>query len=221
MPVLELREARVSAGARTLVEAATLSVSAGECIAIMGPSGSGKSTLLQTVVGIRPSDPDQVFFDGQDLASLGTAARDNLRLARMGMVFQFGELLPELSALENVAMPSRYLGMRRADAHTRAARWLDALGLADLHDARPDRLSGGQVQRVAVARAVAHDPRLIVADEPTGMLDGATSREVVRLLVECARSAGAALLIVTHDHQVAAACDRVLALDDGRLEVAA
>lgn len=221
MPVLELREARVSAGARTLVEAATLSVSAGECIAIMGPSGSGKSTLLQTVVGIRPSDPDQVFFDGQDLASLGTAARDNLRLARMGMVFQFGELLPELSALENVAMPSRYLGMRRSDAHTRAARWLDALGLADLHDARPDRLSGGQVQRVAVARAVAHDPRLIVADEPTGMLDGATSREVVRLLVECARSAGAALLIVTHDHQVAAACDRVLALDDGRLEVAA
>lgn len=221
MTILELREARVGVGGRTLVEAATMSVDASESVAIMGPSGTGKSTLLQTVVGIRSADHNQVLFDGQDLAQLSPAARDNLRLSRMGMVFQFGELLPELTALENVAMPSRYLGVKRATAHERAGHWLDTLGLSDLHHAHPDRLSGGQIQRVALARAMAHDPRLIVADEPTGMLDGSTSRDVVQLLVECARSAGAALVIVTHDHAVADACDRVLTLADGRLEAAA
>lgn len=221
MSILELREARVSVGPRTLVTAATLSVDAGECVAVMGPSGSGKSTLLQTIVGIRTPEHDQVFFESQDLGRLGPAARDNLRLSRMGMVFQFGELLSELTAIENVAMPSQYLGIKRTLAHERAGRWLDALGLSDLHQTYPDRLSGGQIQRVAVARAMAHEPRLIVADEPTGMLDGATSRDVMQLLVDCAKSAGAGLLIVTHDHAVAATCDRVLTLDDGRLEAAA
>ncbi len=220
MTILELREAHISVGSQTLLREASVSLEAGQCVAVMGPSGSGKSTLLQTIAGIRVPEPDQVFVEGQDVARLSPATRDHLRLSRLGLVFQFGELLPELSALENVALPSRYLGVKRAPAHERAARWLDDLGLSDLRQARPDQLSGGQIQRVAIARAMAHDPRLVLADEPTGMLDGTTSHQVVELLVDCVKAAGAALVIVTHDQAVAAATDRVLALDAGRLAAA-
>jgi ABC-type lipoprotein export system ATPase subunit len=220
MTILELREARVSVGSRVLLSMASLSMDPGQCVAVMGPSGSGKSTLLQTIAGIRAPLPDQVYVEGQDLGRMGSPARDHLRLSRMGMVFQFGEVLPELSAIENVALPSRYLGVARAAAHERAGRWLDDLGLSDLRNARPDQLSGGQIQRVAIARAMAHGPRLVLADEPTGMLDGSTSHDVVQLLVDCVKSSGAALVIVTHDQAVAAASDRVLSLADGRLAAA-
>lgn len=220
MTIVELREARVSIGSRVLLSDASLSLQGGQCVAVMGPSGSGKSTLLQTIAGIRVPLPGEVFVEGQDLAQLSPATRDHLRLSRMGMVFQFGEVLPELSAIENVALPSRYLGVKRATAHERAGRWLDDLGLAELRDARPDQMSGGQIQRVAIARAMAHAPRLVLADEPTGMLDGTTSHDVIQLLIDCVRSAGAALVIVTHDQAVAAAADRVLTLDDGRLAAA-
>jgi len=220
MSILELREATISIGSRALIVSATMSVRVGERVAIMGPSGSGKSTLLQTIAGIRTPRPDQVLFEGQDLGRLNPAARDNLRLSRMGVIFQFGELLSELTALENVALPSQYLGVKRSLARERAAQWLTALGLSGLQHMRPDQLSGGQIQRVAVARAMAHGPRLVVADEPTGMLDGATSREVVQLLVDSAKSAGAGLLVVTHDPAVADSCDQVLTIVDGHLSAA-
>jgi putative ABC transport system ATP-binding protein len=218
--ILELRSANVDAGDRRLVSDISLTIDSGGCTAIMGPSGSGKSTLLQLIAGIRQPPPSQVLVEGADLGSLSAPARDRLRLSRMGMVFQFGELLPELTAAENAALPARYLGVPRAAAESQAVRWLSTLGLGDLHDVHPDRLSGGQIQRVAIARALAHEPRLVLADEPTGMLDEETSAEVVDLLVSRTRESGAALVLVTHDRAVAAFADRILELRRGRLVAA-
>lgn len=203
-----------------LLRSVSLSVASGESIAIMGPSGAGKTTLLNAAAGIGPVHAGTVRFEGDDFSGLRRSRRAAIRLRRMGLIFQFAELLPELSAWENVALPSRYLGLPRAQAKSAAVSALDSLGLAELLDRSPADLSGGQMQRVGIARALAHGPSLVLADEPTGMLDEHTSREVSELLFATAASLGTGLIVVTHDPAVAGRADRCLFLRDGALVAA-
>lgn len=184
-------------------------------LAIMGPSGSGKSTLLHTLAGIIRPDEGMVLLHGERIDKLGENRLSALRRKRFGFVFQFGQLLPELPAEENVALPLMLEGVPRKQAVVRARRWFAPLGLDGLEQRRPGQLSGGQAQRVAIARALVIEPAVVFADEPTGALDQATSEEVVRLLTSVTRDQGAALVMVTHDADVAAHCDRILQVRDG------
>ncbi|KUO03334.1 ABC transporter ATP-binding protein [Streptomyces caeruleatus] len=188
-----------------------------DSLAIMGPSGSGKSTLLHTLAGIIRPDGGQVLLRGDRIDKLGENRLSALRRKRFGFVFQFGQLLPELPAEENVALPLMLEGVPRKEAVERARRWFAPLGLDGLEHRRPGQLSGGQAQRVAIARALAVEPDVVFADEPTGALDQRTSDEVVRLLTSVTRASGAALVMVTHDADVAAHCDRILQVRDGRI----
>ncbi|MEW2401691.1 ABC transporter ATP-binding protein [Streptomyces sp. NPDC046862] len=188
-----------------------------ESLAIMGPSGSGKSTLLHTLAGIIRPDGGQVLLRGERIDELGENRLSALRRKRFGFVFQFGQLLPELPAEENVALPLMLEGVPRKQAVQRARRWFEPLGLAGLEQRRPGQLSGGQAQRVAIARALAVEPDVVFADEPTGALDQSTGTEVIRLLTSVTREQGACLVMVTHDADVAAHCDRVLQVRDGRI----
>ena len=202
---------------RRLLDDVDLTAEAGECIAIVGPSGSGKTSLLNCLSGVTTPSAGSVQVEGVELTGLGTSKRTSFRLRRIGMVFQFGELLPELTALENVALPLRLMGRPRRDAERRAAAWLDRLGLGERGGAHPDVLSGGEVQRVGMARALAHEPSLVLADEPTGALDEANSKRIVGLLVGMAKEFGAAVVMTTHDPLVASKADRVFRLHSGRL----
>ncbi|WP_222192196.1 ABC transporter ATP-binding protein [Modestobacter italicus] len=188
-----------------------------ESLAVMGPSGSGKTTLLHCLAGIVAPTEGSVTWGGQDLARLSDAKRTVLRRTDFGFVFQSGQLLPELPAVENAALPLMLAGVDRRTATERAARWLAHLGLAGLEQRRPGELSGGQGQRVAIARALVTEPGVVFADEPTGALDGTTGQEVMGLLVGATSAAGAALVVVTHDPGVAAWCGRVVTMGDGRL----
>ncbi|MFE2219550.1 ABC transporter ATP-binding protein [Streptomyces canus] len=188
-----------------------------DSLAIMGPSGSGKSTLLHTLAGIVRPDDGQVLLRGERIDNLGENKLSALRRKRFGFVFQSGQLLPELPAEENVALPLMLEGMPRKEAVARARRWFAPLGLDGLELRRPGQLSGGQAQRVAIARALATEPDVVFADEPTGALDQRTSTEVVQLLTSATRETGAALVMVTHDADVAAHCDRILQVRDGRI----
>lgn len=202
-------------GTVTALAGVDLDVARGEAVAAMGPSGSGKSTLLHCLAGIERPDLGEVWLGEERIDRLGERERTRLRCERLGFVFQSGQLLPELPAVENVALPLMLAGGRRAPAVAEARRWFGPLGLDGLEDRRPGELSGGQAQRVAIARALAPRPRAVFADEPTAALDRTTGHEVVALLVEACRASGAALLVVTHDPDVAAACDRTVRLVDG------
>jgi putative ABC transport system ATP-binding protein len=190
-----------------------------ESVAIMGPSGSGKTTLLHTLAGIITPDSGSVRLHRDDriddIAALGDRARSELRRSTFGFVFQQGLLVPELNAVENVALPLLLNGRARADAETEASRLLAHLGIGDKAQARLGELSGGQQQRVAIARAQAAAPLVVFADEPTGALDSATSAEVMTALLASTVGAGRALVVVTHDEEVAARCGRVLHMRDG------
>lgn len=196
-----------------------LNVAPGEALAVMGPSGSGKSTLLHCLAGIVTPDTGSVRMDlrrGQvEMAGLSDGARAAVRRRDLGFVFQDGLLLPELTALENVALPLMLTGAGRRSAQTHAAGWLQHLGLAGMEHRRLGQLSGGQVQRVAVARAQVNDPDIVFADEPTGALDSATSAEVMAALLGATVARGAALIVVTHDETVARSCHRLVVLRDG------
>lgn len=194
-----------------------LEVRAGESIAVMGPSGSGKTTFLHCLCGIAAPVSGSVGVDGVDVTRLGATQRSAFRLRRVGLVFQFGELLPELTVLENVTMPLRLLGVERAESEARADGWLVRLGLDGFGEKHPDALSGGEIQRAGIARALVHEPRLVLADEPTGALDEENAELVARLLAGAARETRAAVVIATHDPRVASAADRVLRLRDSRL----
>ncbi|MEU0202439.1 MULTISPECIES: ABC transporter ATP-binding protein [unclassified Streptomyces] len=202
-------------GSTTALAGVDLEVRERDSLAIMGPSGSGKSTLLHTLAGIVRPDGGQVLLRGERLDNLGENRLSALRRKRFGFVFQFGQLLPELPAEENVALPLMLEGVPRGEAVARARRWFAPLGLEGLEQRRPGRLSGGQAQRVAIARALVAEPDVVFADEPTGALDQRTSTEVVQLLTFATRETGAALVMVTHDADVAALCDRVLHVRDG------
>jgi putative ABC transport system ATP-binding protein len=195
----------------------SIDIPAGQSVSVMGPSGSGKSTLLHCLAGILMPDAGDVSLGDEPVSLSSDAARSRLRLERMGFVFQDGQLLPELPALENVALPLLLLGRPRAEAFGRAADWLDRLGLGGLERRRPGQLSGGQAHRVAIARAMVGSPAVVLADEPTGALDQATGAEVMRVLTATAKGAGASLVVVTHDLTVARWCERHVEIVDGRV----
>jgi putative ABC transport system ATP-binding protein len=186
-----------------------------ESVAVMGPSGSGKSTLLHCLAGIIRPDAGVVLLDGRPVHGLGEKQRSELRRTRFGFVFQSGQLLPELPADENVALPLMLGGVPRRKAVDQARQWLDHLGLRGKERNRPGELSGGQAQRVAIARALVGGASVVFADEPTGALDQTTGQETMRVLTRTTRASGAALVVVTHDAQVAAACDRTVHMRDG------
>lgn len=192
-------------------------LSAGESVAIMGPSGSGKSTLLHALAGIVTPTSGTVRFRGTDLTSISDAERTKLRRGAFGFVFQSGQLLPELPAVENIALPMMLGGVPYAQATDAAMRWLERLGLRQLAGQRPGEMSGGQMQRVCIARALSVNPSVVFADEPTGALDQNTGHDVMTILMNAARTSGAAVIVVTHDPGVARFCSRTIVMRDGRL----
>jgi lipoprotein-releasing system ATP-binding protein len=201
----------------TVLEGASLALAAGEAVALVAPSGAGKSTLLHIAGLLDAPTGGAVRLLGQDTARLGDAARTRLRRDTLGFVYQFHHLLPEFSALENVALPQRAAGSGRTEAAARARELLGRVGLGHRLEHRPAELSGGEQQRVALARALANAPRLLLADEPTGNLDPETSGRVFDVLMDLVRGAGLAALIATHNPDLAARMDRVLRLDAGRI----
>ncbi|NUU20127.1 MAG: ABC transporter ATP-binding protein [Streptomycetaceae bacterium] len=220
-PLLEARDVVLSFGSTPALRGAGLTVDAGEILAVMGPSGSGKSTLLHCLAGILVPDAGEVWFDGRRTDTLTEPARSALRRERFGFVFQFGQLVPELTAAENVALPLLLGGVRRGPALDRARDWFARLDLTGLEHRRSGELSGGQAQRVAVARGLIAGPRVLFADEPTGSLDSLTGEQVMELLVAAARDQGTTVVLVTHDARVAAYADREVIVRDGRVNALA
>ena len=194
-----------------------LTIRPGESVAIMGPSGSGKTTLLHCLAGVLPPTTGHVLWAGKDVGAMSDGDRTRLRRSDFGFVFQSGQLLPELPAEENTALPMLLSGHARAISLQRARQWLGYLGLAGMEHRRPGELSGGQAQRVAIARALIAAPKVLFADEPTGALDQGTGHEVLQTLTHAARATGAALVVVTHDPAVAAWCSRTVHMRDGRI----
>jgi putative ABC transport system ATP-binding protein len=215
-PVLVATAVRKAYGPTSALDGADLTVRSGEVVAVMGPSGSGKSTLLHCLAGIVRPDSGEVRYRGRELSDMSDGERSALRRTDFGFVFQFGRLVPELTCLENVAMPIRLGGARRRVAEAKAAQWLERLEVADIAGRRPGEVSGGQGQRVAVARALVGGPRVVFADEPTGALDSLNGERVMRLLTEAAHDTGAALVLVTHEPRVAAYSDREVVVRDGK-----
>ena len=202
-------------GATPALTGASMGVRAGEIVAVMGPSGSGKSTLLHCLGAIVRPDAGRVVYAGREVSGLSDVDRSALRRSDFGFVFQFGQLVPELTCLENVALGLRLDGVRRRVAEQRARDWLDQLEVADVAGKLPGQISGGQGQRVAVARALVTGPRVVFADEPTGALDSLNGEKVMVLLTRAARESGAAVVLVTHEARVAAYADREVIVRDG------
>ena len=215
--MIEAYDVALSFGETPALRGASLSVAAGEIVAIMGPSGSGKSTLLHCLAGILVPDQGEIRIDGRRIDTLGEAERSALRRDHFGFVFQFGQLVPELTAAENVALPLLLSGVRRGEALRRAAPWFDRLGLPGLEHRRSGELSGGQAQRVALARALVSGPSVLFADEPTGALDSLTGEQVMDLLVGLARERGTTVVLVTHEARIAAYADREVMVRDGKV----
>ncbi|MFF4846688.1 ABC transporter ATP-binding protein [Streptomyces sp. NPDC001194] len=207
---------RKTYGSTAALDGADFSIHPGEVVAVMGPSGSGKSTLLHCLAGIVPPDSGTVTYAGRELSAMNDAERSALRRGEFGFVFQFGQLVPELTCVENVALPLRLTGVKRRQAERTALEWMARLEVAEIGRKRPGEVSGGQGQRVAVARALVTGPRVLFADEPTGALDSLNGELVMQLLTEAARSANAAVVLVTHETRVAAYSDREIVVRDGR-----
>ncbi|MGV9213581.1 ABC transporter ATP-binding protein [Micromonospora sp. RB23] len=215
--VIEARDVTFAFGQTPALRGASIAVDAGEIVAVMGPSGSGKSTLLHCLAGILVPDAGEILFDGVRIDTLAETARSSLRRDRFGFVFQFGQLVPELTAVENVALPLLLSGVRRTPALTRASAWFARLGLDGLQQRRSGELSGGQAQRVALARGLVAEPRVLFADEPTGALDSLTGEHVMDLLVDAAREQGTTVVLVTHEPRIAAYADHEVMVRDGRV----
>ncbi|MEA4943331.1 MAG: ABC transporter ATP-binding protein [Propionicimonas sp.] len=214
-PLLYTQGITKSFGQVQALAGVSVSIARGETLAIMGPSGSGKSTLLHCLSGVLVPDQGAVTFDGQVVSALRDRERSHLRLTRFGFVFQDGQLIPELSARENVALPLMLTGTSRSRALGTADGVLERLGLVDLRNRRPGDMSGGQAQRTAIARALATEPDVVFADEPSGALDQATGHEMMQLLTTTVAMSGASLVLVTHDLNVARWCSRLIEIRDG------
>ncbi len=221
-PTLSLRGItrtyKTGQGGLTVLKGVDLDIMPGEVVGLIGPSGSGKSSLLHAAGLLERPTSGQVMIDGEDVGSLDERARTRLRLTRIGFVYQFHHLLPEFDARDNVALPLRIAGHGLAEARRRAEILLTDLGLAERFTHQPAQMSGGEQQRVAIARSLANSPRLLLADEPTGNLDPANSQGVFQSLRALAKTTGVAALIATHNMELAGHMDRVFALKDGHLE---
>ncbi|USQ93767.1 ABC transporter ATP-binding protein [Caulobacter sp. RL271] len=222
-PVLSLRGVervyKTEAGDLPVLRGVDIDVYPGEVVGLIGPSGSGKSSLLHSAGLLEHPDGGLVSLEGRDCSKLSERVRTRIRLGTVGFVYQFHHLLPEFTALENVAMPLTIAGKSRKEAEARAKDLLESLGLGHRLTHQPAQMSGGEQQRVAIARALANHPKLLLADEPTGNLDPATSAAVFKSLYEICRQQGVAALIATHNMELARYMDRVVALKDGHLEV--
>ena len=216
LPLLSATGLRKSYGRTAALDGADFEISPGEIVAVMGPSGSGKSTLLHCLAGIVCPDEGDITLEGRSVARANDAERSRLRRTQYGFVFQFGQLVPELTCLENAALPLRLQGRRRRRAERDVLPWLERLQVADLAGRRPGEISGGQGQRVAIARALAARPRVVFADEPTGALDSHNGELVMGLFTAAAAETGAAVVLVTHEPRVAAYADRQVVVRDGR-----
>ncbi|PPF91262.1 ABC transporter ATP-binding protein [Clavibacter michiganensis] len=216
LPLLRARGLTLSFGATHALRGVDVDIERGEIVAVMGPSGSGKSTLIHVLGGVLAPDEGEVFYRGVCISELGEAARSRIRLSDFGFVFQFGQLLPELTALDNVTIPLMLGGMPRRLARARALMWLEELDVVELAGKLPTRMSGGEAQLVAIARALSTEPTVLFADEPTGALDSLVAETVMETLTTVSRSNGTALVIVTHDARTASYSDREIMVRDGR-----
>lgn len=215
VPLLAGRDLAKAHGRSQALRGASLELRTGEILAVTGTSGSGKSTLLHCLAGIVRPDEGSVVYAGERLDQLPEKRLSVLRRTDFGVVFQFGQLIPELTAVDNVALPLMLAGTARAAAHDRAGEWLERFGVRGQEGLRPGEMSGGQAQRVALARALVTEPKIVFADEPTGALDSLATEQVMTALTHTAREAGTSVLLITHDAQVAAYADREVRLADG------
>ncbi|WP_171116419.1 MULTISPECIES: ABC transporter ATP-binding protein [unclassified Streptomyces] len=214
-PLLAARDLTKAHGRTEALRGASVELHAGEILAVTGASGSGKSTLLHCLAGIVRPDGGSVSYGGERVDRLPERRLSELRRTEFGVVFQFGQLIPELTALDNVALPLMLGGAGRREARERAGEWLERFGVRGQGELRPGEMSGGQAQRASLARALVTGPRVVFADEPTGALDSLASEQVMTALVHTAREAGTSVLLITHDAQVAAYADREVRLSDG------
>jgi putative ABC transport system ATP-binding protein len=218
--ILEAKDLKKSFGVTPALQGANLAIERGEIVAIMGPSGSGKSTLLHCLAGIFKPDSGEVWFDGKRLDQMDESKRTELRRTEFGFVFQFGQLVPELTAEDNIALPLLLSRVSRSAAYTKARSWFPRLGIENMEKHRAGEMSGGQSQRVALARALVIEPKVLFADEPTGSLDSLASEQVMELLVSTAHAQGATVVLVTHDPRIAAYADREVMVRDGKVTTA-
>jgi putative ABC transport system ATP-binding protein len=215
--IIEATDLKFSFGETPALVSASVTVKRGEILAVMGPSGSGKSTLLHCLAGILVPDSGEVWFDGRRIDTMREQERSALRRDHFGFVFQFGQLVPELTAVENVALPLLLAGVRRTQALRDAEEWFERLDIAGLELHRSGEMSGGQAQRVALARSLVAHPEIVFADEPTGSLDSLNGELVMKLLTTTARDQGTTVILVTHEPRVAAYADREVIVRDGKV----
>ena len=218
--ILQAKDVKKAFGLTPALQGANLDVTEGEILAIMGPSGSGKSTLLHCLAGIFKPDSGEVWFKGQNLSLLSEEERTKLRRSAFGFVFQFGQLVPELTAEDNIALPLLLAKVNRKQAYGSARQWFERLGISGMEKHRSGELSGGQAQRVALARALVIQPKVLFADEPTGSLDSLASEQVMELLVDSAKDQGTTVVLVTHDPRIAAYAEREVMVRDGKVSQA-
>lgn len=216
-PIITAKGVTKSFGQTHVLHGLDLQISGGEILAIMGPSGSGKSTLLHSIAAIVTPDSGEIRFDGKRIDNLGDKERSILRRTAFGFVFQFGQLVPELTALDNIALPLLLNNTDYKTAYQQANSWLENVGLSKKANSLPGELSGGEAQRVAIARAMTIEPKVLFADEPTGSLDSLNSEKVMELFVETAKKNGTTVVMVTHEPTIAAYADREIIVRDGQI----
>lgn len=215
--LLKARDLRKTFGLTQALRGASLDIQQGEITAIMGPSGSGKSTLLHLLAGVLQPDSGNVEYQGRNISAMNDTERSRLRLTEFGFVFQFGQLLPDLDARDNAALPLLVAGTPKRQAYAQAESWLDRLGLSEQLSKLPAELSGGQAQRVAIARALVTSPKIIFADEPTGSLDSLAAEQVLTAMTQLSRDLGVTVILITHDPRTAAYADREIIVRDGKI----
>lgn len=215
--IISAKNIKKSYGKTEILHGVSLDVKQGEVLAIMGPSGSGKSTLLHSLAAIISVDSGEIIFDGHNIGKFSDNKRSILRRTAFGFVFQFSQLVPELTVIDNVALPLLLNGVNRNKAYKEAKKWLGGVGLTDKYESTPGEISGGQAQRVAIARAMVVQPKILFADEPTGSLDSLNSEHVMELFIKTAKDNGTTVIMVTHEPSIAAYADREIVVRDGQI----